>query len=408
VGDSRAIRSGSAPAGDLRRALAAVLVVVLVVAGGTYLAWQRFTFWFDDSGDLRVDSGVLTRNERRVALSRLQSVDVVQPLLARLVGLAELVIEVAGPGESRARIAYLTEDHARSLRAEILARAAGVHEAAGEAPEDVVHQVPSGLLLKALLLRGTTFALLLLSVLIVAGAVWSEGPAGGLLVVVTGGLPLISVIAEFLRFADFTVARSPDGLRIRSGLLQKQSQTVPPGRVHAIGIVEPLLWRSFGWVRVVVTLASGPADDGTNGPTGVLLPVGTRDEAREIVARLLPGFEPEAAPWCPAPQRARYRAPLQARRLAYAVQEGSLWLRGGRLTHWTSWVPDARVQSVSVVQGPWQRRLRLATVRMDLVPGPVRSVLAHRDLDDARWLRERQVPRAVAARASDLPARWMT
>ena len=39
---------------------------------------------------------------------------------------------------------------------------------------------------------------------------------------------------EFARYYDFTVAESADGLRLRSGLFQVQSQTIPPGRVQAI------------------------------------------------------------------------------------------------------------------------------------------------------------------------------
>ena len=48
-----------------------------------YLAWTRLQFFYDDDGDLRITSGLLVRNERRVQLSRLQLVDVPQPLLAR-------------------------------------------------------------------------------------------------------------------------------------------------------------------------------------------------------------------------------------------------------------------------------------------------------------------------------------
>ena len=79
--------------------LGALLAVTLVGTGFAYLSWQRLTFWFDDDGDLRVDSGVISRNERRLQLSRLQSVDVLQPLVARMAGVAELRVEVAGAGD---------------------------------------------------------------------------------------------------------------------------------------------------------------------------------------------------------------------------------------------------------------------------------------------------------------------
>ena len=105
-----------------------------LILGYHYLAWTRTEFFFDDAGDFRLDSGVLQRNERRVALSRLQSVDVVKPLLGRIVGLAQVRIEVAGAGDSRVLVSYLTETEAHALRAEIIARAAGVARTWGRPP----------------------------------------------------------------------------------------------------------------------------------------------------------------------------------------------------------------------------------------------------------------------------------
>ncbi len=88
--------------GGLLIAAAGLLAITAIGVGINYLQWQRLRFWFDTDGDLRVDSGVLSRNQRRLQLSRLQSVDVLQPLLPRLVGLAEVRVEVAGAGDSKA------------------------------------------------------------------------------------------------------------------------------------------------------------------------------------------------------------------------------------------------------------------------------------------------------------------
>ena len=85
--------------------LALVLGALAVADAGArwanYLAWTRTEYFFDESGDFRLDSGVLQRNERRVTLSRLQSVDTTRPLLGRVVGLSQVRIEVAGGGDSR-------------------------------------------------------------------------------------------------------------------------------------------------------------------------------------------------------------------------------------------------------------------------------------------------------------------
>ena len=150
------------------------LGLALLATALQYVSWRRLTYWFDDDGDLRVDSGVLTRKERRLQLSRLQSVDVVQPFVARLVGLAEVHVEVAGTGDSKAVLQFLTRAEADDLRNEIVARSAGVRHDAGEAPEQVLATVPPADLMLSLVLRGSTFLLLLATV----AAVTVGGPHG--------------------------------------------------------------------------------------------------------------------------------------------------------------------------------------------------------------------------------------
>ena len=102
-----------------------------------YLSW-RFTHYRIDGEDLRLETGVLFRRSRRVRLDRLQAVDVVRPLIARALGLAELRLEVAGGSSSEAPLAYLSEPAAQALRAELLARAAGLSHDTPEAPEAVL------------------------------------------------------------------------------------------------------------------------------------------------------------------------------------------------------------------------------------------------------------------------------
>ena len=172
-----------------------VLILITSLAiGWNYLEWQRLSFWFDDDGDLRVQSGVLTKQERRLQVSRLQSVDVLQPLLARLAGLAEVRIEVAGAGDSRQSLQFLTLADANALRNEVIARSAGVRHDAEEAPETLLAKVPPGDLVLSLVLRLETAMLLLLTALLVTVTLSTAGPAG-LVFVLIGGVPIFSVFA---------------------------------------------------------------------------------------------------------------------------------------------------------------------------------------------------------------------
>ena len=186
-----------------------------------------------------------------------------------------------------------------------------------------------------------------------------------------------------------------------------QSQTVPPGRVQAIEISEPLLWRRKGWVRVSLNVA-GPQSDENGQQEHVLIPVAPHDVARQIISRIMPGVDPAAMDFPPAPGRARRRAWLQFKNLGVAHDGHVLATRRGFLTRRVAVIPHARTQSVGVTQGPWQRRLGLASVRVDSTPGPVSIVVLHRSAGEARQIAEAQLVRAAAGRATGPGDRWMT
>jgi putative membrane protein len=139
----------------------------------------------------------------------------------------------------------------------------------------------------------------------------------------------------------------------------------------------------------------------------VLLPVAPRPVAAGIIGRVLPGVDLASLVPAPAPPRARWRAWLQWPNLGVAVDDRVFATRRGFLTRHTAVIPHARTQSVSVTQGPWQRHLELASVRVDSTPGPVAVVGLHRDAIEARAIAEAQLVRAARARAEGPAERWM-
>jgi putative membrane protein len=202
------------------------------------------------------------------------------------------------------------------------------------------------------------------------------------------------------------VAESPDGLRIRRGLLETRAQTVPPGRVQAVRVVEPWLWRSQGWCRVELDVA-GYVGQGQEAAS-VLCPVAPRAEALRLLARVLPGVDVDAVPLAGVPASARWLDPIAWRALGVGADDRVLVSRSGRLTRVLDVVLHEKVQSVRLSQGPVQRRLGLATVHLDTTPGPVKASAAHRAAGEARALVDAEVERARVSRAAAGPDRWMS
>lgn len=411
-----------------------VLIALLAVLYST-LAWRRMRFAIgSESVDLH--TGILFRQERHARLNRVQAVDVVQPLLGRLFGLAQVRVETAGGAESNVVIGYLAEAEAQDVRNEIMARASGAElpEASaaadepvrvGAAPEREMLEVPAGRLIPSLLRSGTVLAFLLVIAGIVVAVVLT-----GQLAPLFGALPAVAGWGAYLwgRFAGefgFKVAVSADGIRLRHGLLETRTQTLPPGRVQAVSLKQPLLWRGKGWWRVEVNVAGyGQSSDGSGGHAveTVLLSVGERGEAltalwlvvpdlgvenpQELLDAALEG-EGEAAGFVGTPRRGRVLDPISWRRQGVRITDTALLIRSNRLNRELVVVPHGHTQSLMLAQGPLERRLRLTDLFAHSVPGPVVPVATHLDEQVGRELLLQQAERARQARAKEAPAEWL-
>jgi putative membrane protein len=184
----------------------------------------------------------------------------------------------------------------------------------------------------------------------------------------------------------FTIAQSPDGIRIRRGLLGTVAETIPLRRVQAVRMVEPVLWRPLGWCRLEIDVAGSPGHDRADGSGRMrktLLPVGQRELGRELM-RLVIGTDPP--PLASPPRRARRKAPLSYHFLAAGHDATTAMGVTGRLTRVTTWMPLEKVQSIRMVTGPVQRALALATVHVDAAGRQVRAEFRDRPAAEAGQL----------------------
>jgi len=455
------------------RAWLVVLGVVLLVGvvGFAYsaLAWRVMRYAVTDEA-VHLRTGLLFRQQRQARLDRLQAIDVVQPLLARLLGLAQLNLEVAGGSGSAVQLAFLRESEATALRAQILALAAGVGplrttpDAAEDAPavgagapgaapgaapgpasgtvhgtstatapagtsaaapvyaaapERQVYELPMSRLVGSILRSVAPWILLLLAVGAVVVSI-VVGDVSGMFVLVPallggGGY----VWGRINTGATFRAAASPDGIRLRHGLTETRTQTVPPGRVQAVRLSQGPLWRRADWWKVEINVAGYGAESATE---SVLHPVATRAEAGVALWLVLPdlgvddplrvidaalaGVDDEGG-FTPAPHRARWVDPLSRRRHGVLVTRTALVMRSGRWWRSVVVVPHERTQSLALEQGPLQRRLRLASFVTHSTPGPVTPRVEHLDQHVAAALLEEQAQRAREARAVAGPELWM-
>jgi putative membrane protein len=361
-----------------------IAVVVLgVVLGAVHWLVTRWAF---DGATLRIDTGLVRRDSQQLPVARIQSVDLIQPFLARVLGLAELRIRVAG-AKTAHHLSYLSEPVAADLRARLLATHHGLDQSVPEPDESPVAVIPPGRLLGSVLLSGATmgavFFVALLVVLSTISTTAAAAVAGSLAIYLIGIGQ--GIWRRFNEQYHFTVALAPDGIRVRRGLLSTVSETIPTGRVQAVRQIEPLLWRMFGWCRLEVDLAGVPAGHGRSGGgagrvTKALLPVGSRQSALSLRAVVIGPVEP---PTTAPPRRARPKTPLGYHFLAAGHDRTMAVAVTGRLQKVTCWVPLAKAQSIRRVQGPVQRALSLATVHVDVAGKRASAKFKDRGVEEA-------------------------
>jgi putative membrane protein len=385
-------------------AFAAVLVVI------GFISWI-VTRWRIEGGDLHIETGVFRRRSTRFPLAQVQAVDIVRPGLARLFNVAELRLRMGGASGGTARLAYVREHEAEPLRDRLLELARGeghateleAHPRPERAPERVLTSVPSPLLVAAILMSDVGFFAEVVLVGLVVTYIVSSTAAGAIL---SGGVVwILSVFTvvwrRFNQEYRLTVAESSDGLHVRGGLIALTAETIRPGRVQAVRLVEPFLWRAFGWCRLEVDLAGRQRSKGEGeaqrGRLRTVLPVGSRALAEELLDVLVPDRPRELSP---APRRARWKAPLRYPKLGWARTETCVATRSGRLRRVTSWVPLQKAQSFRRVQGPVQRRLSLASIHVDTAGRSVHATLRDRDVEEVEGVLTELIDLARAARVA--------
>lgn len=509
-------------------ALLAILGVLLVVMVGFYLSWRMHSFRVTEEA-VEVRSGILFRTSRKARLDRIQGVNIERPLLPRIFGAAKLEVGVAGQ-DANVQLAFLGSSHTDALRRDILRlasgmrqnaaapagaaaaaatstaapagtvgaangapaehaaepRTSGAHGLAASAgalitqraneflapeldpdaapPESVVH-IPPLRLIASIAASGFTLVLIALAVAVpIALANQQFWIIFGFVPALIGGASYY--INRFTKGLRYTIAGTADGVRVGFGLLSTSNETIPPGRIHAIAVTQPLLWRPFGWWTIRINTAGHSQQNGQNASNTTVLPVGRIDDVERVLALLLPesgllpagsGFtalapgsvpvEPQAPAaeltdaggaavevsaelptaadaaipslierglvskggadgFTNAPRRAAWLRPFSWRRTGFALTENTVLLRHGVVSRELALVPFARMQSVGATQGPIQRKLRLGGVHLHTVAGPVSARLSTIDDAVAAELFETLAAGAVASGASDTSHRW--
>lgn len=348
------------------------------------------TRWRVAEGAVQIETGVLRRSSLRFPLAQIQAVDIVRPGLARIFGLAELRVRMASGSRSTGRLAYMPDADAEAVRSRLLQ----LHQEAMPAGPPPTSQqwaplyvVDNARLIGSILLSGPAVVLFAITISLILVAALAPGATAG---VVAGTLSSLIALAgaswaRFNGLYGLSLGAGPDGLHMRSGLIQTTAETIPWGRIQALRTVQPLLWRPIGWYRVEADVAghniSGRRDRAAKKAGRALIPVGTRAEAEWLAQLVMPGTPENLSR---PPTRAAWKTPLRYKKLSYASNDYYAVTMSGRFRRVTDRVPLAKLQSIRWTEGPVQRRLGLASVHFDTAGRSVFAVARDREATEAQ------------------------
>ena len=443
--------------------LLAIAVGLIVVIAVFWFSWRMHTFRVTDEA-VEVRSGILFRTNRKAKLDRIQGVSIEKPLLARLIGASRINVSVAGQ-DANVKLEYLYGADADGLRRDVLTLASGVKlaerrqataavdpadptlppqsvpDGAGgvsrfvtervddfispeldpeEAVPDSVVRLTLGRLVGSTLLSPFTVIVLISVVagvvLLVNGLDWAWFWLVPM--VLSLGAFVWSSVTKSLRYS---IAATPSGVRIGFGLFSTTNDTVPPGRIHAIEVSQPIIWRPFGWWRVRINKAGLSLEQAARGATSnTVLPVGSLVDAAQVVELMLAG-RIDGSAWAPlqsalatrdgvgfvgSPRRSRWINWFSWRRTGYALRDGMLLFRQGVVWRKLHILPLARLQSLRIDQGPLLRALDLASATAHTVPGPVIAKLPAMARDEAVRMFDAASAAIVVAQSNDRSHRW--
>ncbi|MDY5131580.1 PH domain-containing protein, partial [Actinotignum timonense] len=280
-------------------AVGIAVVVTLITGIVAAIQWRHMAWMFDADG-VHMRSGVLFKQHRHVRWDRIQSVDVTQKLLARLVRQASLTITSGG---EKVEIGWLALPHAEKLRPLVLSLADKMRSgdssevpdlATVSAPEARPHlyAMSARRFLASLVLSPRIF----LAIITVAGSVTTylltdEGGSFALLFLIIALIwqPVSSLQANW----GARISPTAEGVEKQEGLLSRRTLGLPSYRVHALAFKKPNLWP--GWWKVESCVISGSiseAMEAAKTANDALVPVGTVEDVLAVAREL--GFAKDA------------------------------------------------------------------------------------------------------------------
>lgn len=410
------------------------LLVAVAMFGFEFYRWWRFSYRLGTE-ELRISSGVFSRNVRSIPYERIQDVNLEQGPLARILGMAKVRLETGSSGSGdEGALDSVDLAEAERLRDVIRLRKAqhavepvatigpALTAAASEAPllfsMDNQRLLVAGVFNFSLVFFAVVGAVLnnvdfllpdnfwdprrlfdflglddLFAALDLAAQVASVIAAviGLVIVGLVGG-----IIRTVLREYGFRLERTETGFRRRRGLITLTDVVMPLHRIQAAVIATGPIRRRFGWYELKVqSLASDSEKESDHS----IAPFATQDELRHVLAETRIAWDADypqmhavdPAMWWVPPV---FAMPIPIIGLGISAAVASPWIALAFLAlplvplaswlHWRAHRYTVRGDQLYVSSGFWKQSLTLLPLRrvqsVDIRQNAISRFLGHAEI----------------------------
>ena len=216
-------------------------------------------------------------------------------------------------------------------------------------------------------------------------------------------LRLLSIVWAVLKLYDFRLLRDGEELRTRFGLLTEHALAIPRHRIQLLDIEATLLHRWFARVAIRARTAGAIQNQQAGTSRDWLMPIWRRATIPNLLSEVQPELDYANVPWQPVERRGKRRVFMRAlwvilligvilalswrpwggvawiplvplgwlyahvkiKSMAYALTPQAVWFKKG----WFIWrcraVRYNKIQAVTLVESPFDRRHRMASVKVD-------------------------------------------
>jgi putative membrane protein len=422
------------------------IAIVFLVLLLSYSAakWYLYTYQYEE-GYLHIKKGLLFKKERSIKRERVQTVNVRTNILLKLLGVASVQVKTAGSGmESELTLTAVSIDETQKIKSHLEKQKPNKSqklfpdETITETDEKEVNTYrisPWNLFL-----AGATSGRFMLLFSVIAAAfsqIYPYIPETYLRFVLEQVIPengvniiflavilllllllswILSTIVFMVRYANFTLTRQDDSLKISWGIIEQKEYNLDLNRVQALSVQDGLLRQPFGLCSVSAEVAGGSSEK--QDYITRLYPLLRFRELPKFLDDILPEYSmPAVNNMVPLPSRSRKRYIIRSsipvllvilllQMVPYgwisllllppafllglsryntgrtAVGNKQLTLRFRNIHRYHVFILKNHIQSMQISTNPFQRRSDLSTVRVSVLSSPAGKDFKIADVDN--------------------------